>query len=128
MQDPNETAAVRRVVEDYPRAIASGDVKLWESLFWLDDPNFSIIENDRPHLLGSEYIEFISGLLRKRGEQPSNQRWYDTKIFILGADSAYSASLREELNVKKTSRVTFILQKRKGEWRIIHAHFSYVPE
>ncbi len=84
--------------------------------------------NDRPRLMGHEYIEFISGLLRKRGEQPSNQRWYDTKIFILSPDSAYSVSLREEINVKKTSRVTFILQKKKGEWRIMHGHFSYVPE
>jgi len=120
--------AIRNVIDNYPRALETADVDLWRSLFWTDDPRFTVIENDKPHSMGAEYIEFIADLLRKRGPQPPSQRWYDTKVYLLDPHHAYTVSLRDELNVRKTSRVTLLFLKMNGDWRVLHAHFSYVPE
>ncbi len=121
-----ETQKILEIIESYPQALANADA--WEKLFWLDDPNFTEIENDRRWLLGRDYIEMISGLIRKRAPSPPNQKWYDTKVYFLGPDVAYSVSLRDELNTNQTSRVTLIYLKKGDEWRIIHGHFSNVPE
>ena len=116
------------VVQKYPRALETGDAALWQSLFWLDDPRFSVVENDRPHAMGREYIDSLTDMIRRRGAGSPAQRWYDTKVYFLAPDLAYTVSLRDELNIKKTSRVTLILAKKDGEWRVLHAHFSFVPE
>lgn len=120
--------AISRIVADYSSALENGDPDLWERLFWSDDPHFSIVENDRPQMMGRAYIEFVSSLIRERGKQPPSQRWYETRVHVLGEQTAYSVSLRDEVNSGKTSRVTLIYMKRDGEWRIIHGHFSFVPE
>jgi len=123
-----EEAKVQKVLDSYAVALERGDAELWESLFWLDDPNFTAIENDRPHVLDRKYIEWIAALLRQRGPRPGNQRWYDTRVFLLTPEVACTVSLREELDVKKTSRVTLVFQKKGDQWRIVHGHFSCVPE
>lgn len=118
---------ILQIIDEYAH-MGHGNAERFASLFWLDDPNLSNVENDRPGLLGPEYIRFLVGLVREGGERPVNQRFWDTHVYLLTPDVAYSVSMREELNVKKTSRVTFVYQKKHGEWRIIHGHFSYVPE
>ncbi len=119
--------AVQAVVDGYPQALETGDADLWGRLFWAEDPEFSVIENDRPHRLGGEYIAFIRGLIEKRGRMPA-QRWYDTRIHFVSPTAAYTTSLRDELNTGETSRVTLVLVKRDDQWRILHAHFSCVPK
>ena len=56
-----------------------------------------------------------------------DQRWYDTKVYLLTPDVAYTVSLRDERSTGATSRVTLIFQKKQGHWRVVHAHFSNVP-
>jgi len=60
---PGAEKAILAVIDNYVRAGELGDPGLWESLFWLDDPDFTVIENDKPHLMGREYIDFITGLI-----------------------------------------------------------------
>ena len=115
------------IIENYANLGPSGDADGFSNLFWPDDPNFAMVENDRPHPLGPEYVEMLTHLIRERGRLP-NQRFYDTRVYFLTPEVAYSVSLRDELNSKKTSRVTFVYQRKQDEWRIIHGHFSYVPE
>ncbi len=122
-----ETQKIYRVIQSYPEALAKCDVTSWESLFWLDDPCFTEIENDKPTFLNKQYIEMISDFLRKNTPSPPNQKWYDTQVFLLTPDVAYSISLRDEINTHQTSRVTLIFKKKSDEWRIIHGHFSNVP-
>ena len=57
-------------------------------------------------------------------------RFYDTKVHMLSPEVAYSVSLRDqdEDGEVKASRVTLILLKKGNKWKIIHGHFSYVPE
>jgi ketosteroid isomerase-like protein len=128
MNPTNEQAKIMTIIDSYAKALENADAALWESLYWLDDVNFSEIENDKPHVLDRRYIEQIGAALRKRGSSQPNQRWYDTKVYLLSPDVAYSVSLREEINTATTSRVTLIYQKKRGEWRIIHGHFSDVPK
>ncbi len=123
-----ESREILQIIDKYA-VMGGGDAERFRALFWVDDPNLTNVENDRPYLLGQDYVEFLADLVRKEGAGgPVGQRFYDTKIFFLTPDVAYSVSLRDELNIAKTSRVTFVYQKKHGEWRIIHGHFSYVPE
>ncbi|MCC7204042.1 MAG: nuclear transport factor 2 family protein [Phycisphaeraceae bacterium] len=123
-----ESQKIQQIIDQYA-VMGGGDPERFRALFWIDDPNLTNVENDRPYLLGPEYVEFLADLVRKEGGGgPVGQRFYDTKIYFLTPDVAYSVSLRDELNIAKTSRVTFVCQKKHGEWRIIHGHFSYVPE
>ncbi len=123
-----ETQKILQIIESYRQAPVNADAEAWERLFWLDDPGFTEIENDKRWLLDRDYIEMISGILRKKTPGAPNQKWYDTKVYFLGPDAAYSVSLRDELNTDQTSRVTLIYLKKEDEWRIIHGHFSNVPE
>lgn len=123
-----ESQKIQQIIDQYA-AMGHGDPERFRALFWIDDPNLTNVENDRPYLLGPEYVEFLADLVRKEGGSgPVGQRFHDTKIYFLTPDVAYSVSLRDELNIAKTSRVSFVYQKKQGEWRIIHGHFSYVPE
>lgn len=122
---------ILRIIDDYPNALERGDPRLWESLFWLDDPDFTVIENDKPHRMGREYIDFITGLIRERGKQPPGPRWYQTEVHFLSPGTAYTTSLRDEVfpdGITRTSRITLVFKKKAGQWRIIHGHFSVVPE
>lgn len=123
--------AILATIDNYPRAFELGDPTLWEGLFWLADPQFTVIENDKPHLMGREYIDFITGLIRERGKQPPMPRWYKTNVRVLAPEIAYTTSLRDEVfpgEIEKTSRITLVFKKKNDQWRIIHAHFSIVPE
>lgn len=110
-----ETQKILQIIESYPQALANADAEAWEKLYWLDDPGFTEIENDKRWLLGRDYIEMISGLLRKRTPGPPDQKWYDTKVHFISPDVAYSVSLRDELNTNQTSRVTLIYLKKADE-------------
>lgn len=128
MNIADDQRQIMGLIDSYTKALDSGDAELWESLYWLDDPNFSEIENDKPYLLDRRYIEQIGAALRKRGPATPNQRWHDTKVYLLSPNTAYSVSLRDEINTRTTSRVTLVYEKKGGQWRIIHGHFSNVPE
>ena len=128
MRDTTGQAKVLGIIDSYTKALETGDAELWESLYWLDDPGFSEIKNDKPHPLDRRYIEQIAAWLRKNGPSKPNQRWYDTRVFFLSPDVAYSISLRDEFNTGITSRVTLVYLRKAGQWRIIHGHFSDVPK
>jgi hypothetical protein len=115
MNIADEQARIEAVIDAYTRALETGDAELWESLFWLDDPSFTEIENDKPHVLDRRYIEQISKDLRRCGPGRPDQRWYDTKVYVLSPDTAYSVSLRDEISTSKTSRVTLVFQKKGDE-------------
>lgn len=128
MNGPDDQITILSIIDSYTKALDTGDAALWESLFWLEDLNFSAIENDRPHVLDRRYIEQISQWLRESGPTEPNQRWYDTRVHFLTPDVAYSVSLRDEINTATISRVTLVYQRKGDQWRIIHGHFSNVPE
>jgi len=119
---------IERILDSYVKAVNGADADLLESLFWTADPRFSEVENDRGKPLGAREFHEISDWIRQHAKPGNKQRFYNTKVYFLTPEVAYSVSMRDELDVKKTSRVTLIYLKRGEEWRIIHGHFSYVPD
>ena len=128
MGSEEDRKKILQIITNYTVAGQTGNTGLWESLFWLDELGFTVIENDRPHVMGRKHIDFLTGISRERGPQPNNQKWYDTQVYFVSTDIAYTVSLCDEFNINKTSRVTLLFKKKHDEWRIIHGHFSFVPE
>jgi hypothetical protein len=117
------------LLDTYVKAVDTADTELLESLFWLEDPCFCEVENDQPMPFGKERFVEIGEWVRQHGKPGDNpQRFRDTQVHVLGPDVAYTVSLRNELNTNRTSRVTLIFLKKNAEGRIIHGHFSHVPE
>ena len=115
------------LIKKYQEAVNKANPDMLNDLFWLDDKNFSEIENDRPYPFGKEHFLKISDWIRKNTKPGNKQRFYETKVSILSNDVAYSISMRDELQNNTKSRVTLIFLKKNGKWKIIHGHFSYVP-
>lgn len=119
---------IQTIIDAYVRAVNGADADRLESLFWTADPRFSEVENDQPGPLDAKEFHAIADWIGQHGKPGKKQRFYDTKVHILTPNVAYSVSMRDELNTGKTSRVTLIYLKKGDEWRIIHGHFSYVPD
>jgi len=129
MSEDQQKEEISEILEAYAKAVNNADVGLLESLFWTNDPRFSEVENDQPMPFGKERFLEIADWIRAHGKPGDNrQRFHHTEVHLLAPDVAYAVSLRDELNVGKTSRVTLVLLRKAGEWRILHGHFSYVPE
>jgi ketosteroid isomerase-like protein len=88
------------------------------------------VENHIPIPFGRDRFLYIMDWIRKHQKPGWNMEFMNTKIFILSPTVAYSVSLRKETidGEDSISRVTLIYLKKDGIWKIIHGHFSYVPE
>ena len=118
---------IRDVIDRYVEAVNKADADELAALFWVDDPAFSEVENDRPMPMGKKEFLATCESIRQHGKPGDWQRFYETQVYLLSPEFAYTVSLRDELKDDKTSRVTLVFAKKAGEWRIIHGHFSYVP-
>jgi uncharacterized protein (TIGR02246 family) len=126
----SDLSAIRGLIDSYEEAVNAADATKLESLFWLDDSRFSEVENDRPMPFGSAEFLAIAEWIREHGEPGLKQKFHESDVHLLSPSTAYSVSMRDEYVSADTlrSRVTFVYLKDEGEWRIIHAHFSYVPQ
>lgn len=118
-----------QVVRRYEKAANQVDPDLWLSIWDLRYDGLTILENDKPHRLGRRYVEQIAGML-KEAKPGRHQTWHTNQVFPLGPDLAYIVSLRTEHNLpdpQKESRVTLLVRRTAGAWKIIHSHFSFVP-
>jgi len=127
--EEEEKRKILELIDDYVQAFEAADADRMANLFWVDDPRFLEVENHIAEPFGRERFLWIMDWIREHQEPGGKMRFYDTKVHLLSPEVAYSVSLRdqEEDNEVKTSRVTLIFLKKGDEWRIIHAHFSYVP-
>lgn len=128
MDVESEEHKILNIIDSYVQAVNDADADSLASLFWLGDPNFSEVENHIPAPLGAKTFSELGDWIRKNGNPGKNQRFYNTQVYILKPGVAYSVSMRDEYKTNKTSRVTLIYLKKGDEWRIIHGHFSYIPE
>jgi len=130
MDEREDKRKILEIIDTYIRAFESADADLMESLFWIDDSSFIEVENHIREPFGRERFLAIMEWIRKYQKPGWKMRFYDIKVHILSPEVAYSVSLRdqEEDGKIKTSRVTLIFLKKGDEWKIIHGHFSYVPE
>ncbi len=121
---------VLQVVRTYEKAVNTADPILWLSIWDLKYEGLTILENDKPPILGRKYVEQIAEGL-KRARPDNRQTWHTTQVFLLGPDLAYIVSLRTEHNLpadQKESRVSLLVRRSADGWKIVHAHFSFVPK
>ena len=128
--DSTQERQIFKIVDTYVRAFETADADLLESLFWTDDSRFSEIENDRPKPFGRETFQVIRNWIREHGQAGGKMRFYETAVHFLSPEVAYSTSMRDEFEGDKPipSRVTLIFLRKEDEWKIIHGHFSYLPQ
>ena len=119
---------ILQIIQNYERAVNSANADQLEDLFWFDDERFSEVENHIAVPFGKKVFLDIGSWIRQNARPGAKQRFYDTSVYPLSGDVAYSVSLREEIESGKISRVTLIYLKNEGRWKIIHGHFSYLPE
>jgi ketosteroid isomerase-like protein len=121
--------AINQILETYVEAFEAADADQMAALFWLEDPRFKEVENHIAEPFGSRTYMGILDWIRKHQEPGWRMLFYDTCIYPLGDDVAYSISMRDtdENGHKETSRVSLLYLRKGGEWRIIHGHFSHVP-
>jgi len=130
MDDKAEKPRILEIIDTYARAFETADADLMESLFWIDDPRFIEVENHIPEPFCRDRFLWIMDWMRKHQEPGWKMRFYDTEVNILSPAVAYTVSLRDqdEDGEVKVSRVTLVFVKKEKEWKIIHGHFSWVPQ
>lgn len=124
----NQEQLILALIDNYVAAVNDADADGLNKLFWYEDPRFSEVENHIPTPFGKEVFLDISDWIRRNAKPGEKQRFYATSVYFLSEKVAYSVSLREEIETRKISRVTLIFLENEGRWKIIHGHFSYVPE
>ncbi len=120
---------VLQVIKSYEYSVNEPDRDQWLSIWALDYAELTILENDKPEKLGSDYIWQIAAWMEEAPKE-KRQTWHTNEITMLGPDLAYTVSFRTEHNMPKErrkSRVSLLLRKTSDGWKIIHAHFSFVP-
>lgn len=125
MAEKNEILAV---IGAYVNAVNAADADRLEALFWYNDARFSEVENHIALPFSKEVFLDIGNWIRQNAEPGVKQRFFDTSIYLLSDDIAYSVSLREQFETGKISRITLIYLKKDNEWKIIHGHFSLAPD
>ena len=130
MDEKEEKRRILEIIETYVHAFETADADLMVSLFWIDDSRFIEVENHIVEPFGRERFVAIMDWIRKYQKPGWNMKFYDTEVHMLSPEVAYSVSMRDqdEDGEVKTSRVTLVFFKKGDEWKIIHGHFSYVPQ
>ena len=130
MDDTAEKRRILEIIETYVRAFETADADLMESLFWIDDSRFIEVENHIPAPFGRKRFLAIMDWIREHQKPGWKMKFYDTDVHMLSPEVAYSVSLRDqdEGGEVRTSRVTLVFLRKGNEWKIIHGHFSYLPQ
>ena len=120
--------AIVEIISSYTSAVNNADADQLDDLFWHADSRFSEVEKHIAEPFGQEVFLDLGNWIRRNAKPGLKQRFYKTTIHLLSDCIAYSVSLREDHESSDISRVTLIYMKQEGEWKIIHGHFSRVPE
>ena len=79
--------------------------------------------------MGADGVRSIHDWVRQHGEPGDHVAFEQEKVFLLSSDVAYATAIQNpSFDVPSHSRVTFVFLRRGEDWRIIHAHFSSVPD
>ena len=119
-----------QVIRDYENAVNNPNPVLWLSIWDLEYDGLTILENDKPQQLGKAYVEQIAKWM-ENAKPDRRQTWHSNEVFFLDADLAYAVSLRTEhskAEKEQESRISMVLRKTNGKWKIIHCHFSFTPQ
>ena len=131
--DP-DTQAIERLISDYARSVSLADTTLAERL-WQTTDSVTFIhplghERGWPAIKTNVYENLMGALFSVRDlkiERPSihvsgNSGWSEFYW-------TFNATLKENGSpVVTRGRETQIYQRENGQWRIVHVHYSAMPE
>jgi ketosteroid isomerase-like protein len=127
-----ENRKILAIMDSYVHAFEMADVDLMQSLHWVDDPNFTEIEDIISEPFSRDGFLSIMDCIRRERKPRRKMKFYDTKVSVLSPEIAYIISYQEIRSSKEekvnTSRVSLIFLKKANEWKIIHGHFSSMPK
>ena len=133
-QQPNDTVAIKELVEKYKTSINEADTTLAKSI-WLTTPQITFI-HPRGHEKGWEGIK--TGIYEMFGSSFSRRdlKSHDETIAIYGDmavvefywifDGIFAGD--NPAPIQTRGRETQVLKKIDNEWRIVHIHYSSMPE
>ncbi|MBI4468999.1 MAG: nuclear transport factor 2 family protein [Acidobacteria bacterium] len=126
--DEKAKAEIIALVDRFNKAINDGDVPGSVAVYDLDVESFPLFTIK---YLTTEQRLAAAKRAAASGVKVTTKRNDDMKIHLVGDDTAWAhwtwhtvmitpAGVRSEAD----GRTTFILEKRKGEWRVVHSHIS----
>ncbi|MCP4545034.1 MAG: hypothetical protein GY835_01055 [bacterium] len=117
------------VIDDIEAAANRADPSLAERHLLLDDERFTEIEDFIPEPFGADGVRQIHEWIRENGKPGDNVRFTQRRVYLLSAATAYATSIQElSFDKPSKSRVTLLFLKVDGRWRVIHGHYSTMPE
>ena len=132
--EKNDNVAIIELLEIYKKSINEADTTLSKSI-WLTEPETSFI-HPRGHVKGWEGIK--KGIYEMFGSRFTTRdlKRYDETITLYGNmaiiefywvfDATFSGETIMPIQTK--GRETQVLKKIDNEWRIVHIHYSGMPE
>lgn len=126
-----EDRRILAAMNTYVHAFETADAKLMQSLHWVDDPNFTEIEDIVSEPFGRDKFLSIIDWTKSGGRSARKMKFYNIKVNVLSPEIAYITAYQEIRSLKEdeasTSRVSLVFLKKANEWKIIHGHFSAMP-
>lgn len=126
-----EDRRILAAMNTYVHAFETADAKLMQSLHWVDDPNFTEIEDIISEPFGRDKFLSIIDWTKSGGRSARKMKFYNIKVNVLSPEIAYITAYQEIRSLKEdeasTSRVSLVFLKKANEWKIIHGHFSSIP-
>ena len=98
--------------------------------FALDDPRFSVFETSTPYRMGAEDVRGTADVLTAL--RNANMRFEDVRLDCEEAVAVVTGyqvlqAGREEARRRFSSRFSMVLVPIMEDWKILHAHFSEIP-
>ncbi len=131
MIDDNIYAEIRGLLEAYKKGIDNADASALEALHWVDEPEFRLIEDFIPKPFGEETFREIGDWIRENADPGYLAvEFREMEFFQLAEDVVYAVGIVAQSCDEGPSevRMTLIFLNRNSKWRIIHGHWSEMPE
>jgi hypothetical protein len=125
MDETNEgvAAEVEAAFRRYETALVAGDTAVMGDLFWTS-PDVSRFGAGDYQVGSDELAAFRS----KRGPLASGRQLEDTRIVTFGQNAAVVTTLFRSPGVPTLGRQSQTWIRLEGEWQIVHAHVSQIPD
>jgi uncharacterized protein (TIGR02246 family) len=127
----SEEDAVRSVLDKYTTACESRDFDAVSSVFSHDSDIVVINVADPNRIVGWKSVaEVYKGLFSMSGDVEIRHTNIAVKILASGTaacltcDQNISGTIQGRAFAIEGVRVTWVLEKEEGQWRIVHAHWS----
>jgi ketosteroid isomerase-like protein len=124
--------AIRRLIDEVSEALQALDVEGILRHYAVDDPRFTAFEDHPPYdrLDGNRFREFAAALTSL--EEIKAEK-YDIRIDLFGHMAIATGYERWSIKGPEgadrgRTRFTLVLERKPEGWRVVHEHFTRLPE